>query len=312
MKKTLIYIITFFLLVNSTCGVKASAISTNVTGISVNEYDIKMKQDLLCLMMAYPEYIKDIKCDDNNYVYLIMKSGRKILYDDKKVKTPEEKLGNADLQDTMEQIYPLTSISKLMDKNYDPGRYRSYDLLKEVYGSSRQQIEGNLKSVNLKYTHVLFNNNNKAAESLQSTMQNLIPLLKENESVRRCLFPCMGTFNYRLVAGTNRLSPHSFGIAIDLASDKRDYWKWSSPKAGEERLNSYSKEIVEAFEKNNFIWGGKWGHFDILHFEYRPEIILKAKYFTNVNDDKSPWYNGVNLEDASIKEYIDKINQSLK
>ena len=262
--------------------------------------------------MAYPEYIKDIDCGDNNHVYLIMKSGKKILYDDKKVKTSEEKLENADLQDTMEQIYPLTNISKLMNKDYDPGRYRSYDLLKEVYGSSRKQIEGNLKSVNLKYTYVLFNSNNRAAEALESTMQNLIPLSKENQVVRKCLFPCNGTFNYRLVAGTNRLSPHSFGIAIDLASDKRDYWRWSSSKGGEERLNSYSKEIVEAFEKNNFIWGGKWGHFDILHFEYRPEIILKAKYFTNFNDDESTWYKGVDSEDASIKAYIEKINQLLK
>ncbi len=312
MKKTFIYIITFFLLANSTYTAKASIDSTNVTSLNDSGYDIKMKQDLLCLMMAYPEYIKDINCDDNNYVYIIMKSGKKILYDDKKAKTFEEKLGNADLQDTMEQIYPLTNISKLMDKNYDPGRYRSYDLLKEVYGSSRQVIERNLKSVNLRYTYVLFNNNNKAAEALESTMQNLISLSKENQVVRKCLFPCSGTFNYRLVAGTNRLSPHSFGIAIDLASDKRDYWKWSSPKEGEERLNSYSKEIVETFEKNNFIWGGKWGHFDILHFEYRPEIILKAKYFTNVNDNKSPWYQGVNLEDTSIKAYVEKINQLFK
>lgn len=310
MKKIFIYIITFFLLINPTYIVKASNMNINAESLNANEYDIKMKQDLLCLMMAYPEYINDIKSDESNYVYLIMKSGKKILYDDKKIKTPEEKLENADLQDTMEQIYPLTNISKLMDKNYDPGRYRSYDLLKEVYGSSKQQIEKNLKSVNLNYTHVLFNNNNKAAEALESTMQNLIPLLKENQAVRRCLFPCMGTFNYRLVAGTNRLSPHSFGIAIDLASDKRDYWKWSSPKQGEERLNSYSREIVEAFEKNNFVWGGKWGHFDILHFEYRPEIILKAKYFANANEDKLAWYKGVNVKENSIKEYIDKINKA--
>ena len=25
------------------------------------------------------------------------------------------------------------------------------------------------------------------------------------------------------------------------------------------------------------IWGGKWHRFDIMHFEYRPEIILQAK-----------------------------------
>ncbi|WPC39748.1 M15 family metallopeptidase [Clostridium sp. JS66] len=312
MKKTFIYIMTFFLLINSTYIAKASNMDINAASLNANEYDIKMKQDLLCLMMAYPEYIKDINCDENNHVYLVMKSGKKILYDDKKVKTPEQKLENADLQDTLEQAYPLTSICKLMDKDYDPGRYRSYELLKEVYGSSKQQIEKNLKSVNLKYTHVLFNNNNKAAEALGSAMENLIPLSRENEAVRRCLFPCMGTFNYRLVAGTNRLSPHSFGIAIDLASDKRDYWKWSSPEQGEERLNSYSREVVETFEKNNFIWGGKWGHFDILHFEYRPEIILKAKYFANVNGDKSLWYKGVNEKDTSIKEYIGKINEVLK
>lgn len=312
MKKLFIYIITLFLLVNSTHTVKASIANTNVSSLDANEYDIKIRQDLLCLMMAYPEYIKDITCDDNNYVYLIMKSGKKILYDDKKVKTLEEKLQNADLQDTMEQIYPLTNISKLMDKSYDPGRYRSYDLLKEIYGSSKQEIEGNLKSVNLKYTQVLFNNNNKAAESLESAMRDLILLSKESQVIRKCLFPCSGTFNYRLVAGTNRLSPHSFGIAIDLASDKRDYWKWSSPKEGEERLNSYSKEIVETFEKNNFIWGGKWGHFDILHFEYRPEIILKAKYFTNTGNDKLLWYKGVSLEDNSIKGHVEKINQLLK
>ncbi len=102
------------------------------------------------------------------------------------------------------------------------------------------------------------------------------------QNVRKCLFPCSGTFNYRLISGTNRLSPHAFGIAIDLASDKRDYWKWASKEAGEKRLASYSNELVEIFENNGFVWGGKWSHFDILHFEYRPEIILKARYFTNL------------------------------
>jgi hypothetical protein len=22
------------------------------------------------------------------------------------------------------------------------------------------------------------------------------------------------------------------------------------------------------------VWGGKWAHFDMIHFEYRPEIVL--------------------------------------
>ncbi len=44
-----------------------------------------MKQDILCLMMAYGEYIKDIECE-NDKVYIVMESGKKILYDDKKRK----------------------------------------------------------------------------------------------------------------------------------------------------------------------------------------------------------------------------------
>ena len=91
-----------------------------------------------------------------------------------------------------------------------------------------------------------------------------------------------GCYNIRDIRGKGgTLSAHSYGIAIDLKSYKRDYWKWSSKEDGKKRICEYPKELIEAFEKNNFVWGGRWGHFDILHFEYRPEIILKAKYFAN-------------------------------
>ena len=69
---------------------------------------------------------------------------------------------------------------------------------------------------------------------------------------------------------------------------------------------------MEVFEKNNFVWGGKWGHFDILHFEYRPEIILKARYFGNTSSNLDLWYSGVPLEETNVKNYIEKINNALK
>ncbi|WP_372236783.1 M15 family metallopeptidase [Campylobacter pinnipediorum] len=31
--------------------------------------------------------------------------------------------------------------------------------------------------------------------------------------------------------------------------------------------------MVDVFEKNGFIWGGRWKHFDTMHFEYRPELF---------------------------------------
>jgi hypothetical protein len=301
MKKTFTFIMLFFLF----------ASMTNIVKASNSEYDITMKQDLLCLMLAYPEFITNIIRGDNGNVFIVMKSGKKILYDDKKVKNPEQCISNPDLQDMMQQAYPLTSINSLMDVNFDPGRCRVYSLLNEVYGSSKHQVELNLKNVNTGSRFSQFNGNNNACASLNAVMKELIPLSRINKGVSSCLYPCSGTFNYRIIAGTGRLSPHGFGIAIDLARDNRDFWKWATREQGEKRLVSYSKEMVQVFENNNFVWGGKWGHFDILHFEYRPEIILKARYFGEKDKSEKMWFKKISNENTQAKKYIEIIDNVL-
>ncbi|MDP4146351.1 MAG: M15 family metallopeptidase [Bacillota bacterium] len=305
MKRVIIYIITFCLFINISPSAKASTKLEDT-----NTYNTNMKQDILCLMMGYPEYVAGVQRDNSGYVYIIMKSGKKILYDDKKEKSFQQKLASPDLQDTLEQIYPLVFTKKLMDKNFDPGRFRNYALLSEVYGQSRQQIEQNLKNVRVGYSNCLFNKNNGAAQALQNVMKELTSLSASRPDIRRNVFPCSGTYNYRLISGTNQLSPHGYAIAIDLARDNRDYWQWATPQQGEERLVSYPKEIVDIFEKNNFVWGGKWNHFDILHYEYRPEIILKARYFSHKSTGE--WYDGVGSNEDAVKGYISKINEALK
>lgn len=282
-----------------------------VYGRSLNTaYEDNMKRDLLCLMMAYPEYVVGVEKDSQGNVYAVMKSGKRILYDDKKTKSYEEKINNPDIQDMMEQIYPLDDIENLSEVNYDPGRIRVYPLLKEVYGGSKEEVLSYLVNLKMGYTNCQFNKNNNAAESLKCVMNELIPMAHNRKDIYSCVFPQGGTFNYRVISGTNRLSAHSFGIAIDLASNKGGYWKWASRSEGEKKLDSYPREIVKIFEKNNFIWGGKWGHFDIFHFEYRPEIILKARYFTN--STHKIWYYGVPEDDKRIKEYIDIIEGAVK
>ena len=305
MKKTIIVILLLNLFVTTDYRAMASIQEDKI-------YDRAMRQDLLCLMMAYPEYVTDIEGEAQGKVYVIMKSGRKLLYDDKRQKNPAEKLSNSDLQDMLEQVYPLLPVRSVLEENYDPGRSRVYGLFSEVYGSSKQAVEGKLVNLNLGYGSYQFNGSNKAAESLKTAMNELVPLARGNQSIGNCIFPSSGTYNYRLIAGTNQLSPHSYGIAIDLAVNKKDYWRWSSRSDGDKRLSAYPNEIVEVFEKNNFIWGGKWGHFDIMHFEYRPEIILKARYFKDKQDIEKAWYDGVPLEDVFIKNSIEKINKELK
>lgn len=294
------FIICFFIIFSIPIDSKAS---------EDRDYKTEMKQDILILMLSYPQYIVDVEKKSDDEVYIIMKSGKKIIYDDKKEKNHEVKLTNPDLQDMLEQDYPLEKNTEIMDKNFDPGRARHYELLSEVYGNSKGAIEKNLASLKYGYTNYQFNKQNNANGSLEAALKELMPLAKSRSDIGSILYPASGTFNYRVISGTGRLSPHSYGIAIDLKSDKRDYWKWSSEKAGKERLSDYPKELVETFEKNNFVWGGKWGHFDILHFEYRPEIILKARYFANWNNNDE-WFQGVPLNEETNK-YIEIINNKL-
>jgi hypothetical protein len=267
------------------------------------------KQDLLCFMMSYPEHIVDVERDEHGFVYIVMKSGEKIIYDDKITKAAAQRLENADLQDTLQEAYPLGETATLMQDNKDPGRYRCYELLKQVYGKNRGYIEKRLESTTFVYGSLLFNSSNNASSALGKAGKIILPIMNEPK-VSKAVYPGSGTYNYRVIAGTGHLSPHAYGIAIDLARDSRDYWQWAAREEGAKRIKDYPPEVVKAFEDNGFIWGGKWWHFDILHFEYRPEIILKAKYFTSPASGE--WYQGAPLELSGVKEYIQRINKALE
>jgi len=82
-------------------------------------------------------------------------------------------------------------------------------------------------------------------------------------------------FYPRMVRGNAcEISPHAFGVAVDIHwRSGLDYWL-DSPQGGGYRYRSVlPREIVAVFERHGFIWGGKWRHFDGMHFEYRPELL---------------------------------------
>ena len=90
-----------------------------------------------------------------------------------------------------------------------------------------------------------------------------------------------GSFYWRNVASEKYLSSHSFGIAIDINSHRGNYWLWDWKKANRPARaltlhNNIPKRIVEIFEKEGFLWGGRWYFYDTMHFEYRPELFSKG------------------------------------
>jgi hypothetical protein len=85
-----------------------------------------------------------------------------------------------------------------------------------------------------------------------------------------------GGYNWRTIAGTSQISSHSFGSAFDIRPDFNYYWRAHMKENGGHLIyrSNTPLPIVALFEKYGFIWGGRWYHYDSMHFEYRPELLL--------------------------------------
>lgn len=207
--------------------------------------------------------------------FLILSNDTRILWDDHIDKSFDEKLARPDLEDTLSIPYPLTDNYLPLSINFDPGRFRSMALLKAVYGDTQSDVKKNLTSITWAPSgkKIRFNRQLGAAAALQQVGKQLAGM----NGVTRYVKNLGGTFNWRVIKDTNRLSPHSFGIAVDINTTFSDYWKWAAP--GLDPLpyrNRIPMSVVRAFERNGFIWGGKWYHYDTMHFEYRPEFFCTS------------------------------------
>ncbi len=240
-------------------------------------HDQKLLPILAALAAAYPKALQALEIRSDQRL-LVCLAGQKFIYDDGITKTPEQRLDHPDIKDMFHDTYPLANPSDRLPKDFDPGRYRVESLLMALYGDSESAVASNCVVVQFCGHPVKFNARYGAADALHAVSVDLTPLLAQKPEIRSYVDKLAGTFNWRKVAGTESLSNHSFATAIDLNVKKAAYWRWVPPT----QLETFSRknwptEIIEAFERHGFIWGGKWWHFDTMHFEYRPEIIAYAK-----------------------------------
>ena len=234
-----------------------------------------------CLTQAYPDFWAPWRNQGSLENTLTTLSGDNWTYSENKDQlTRTELLNQADLKAHMSQPYPPGFPAPLPGPNHDPGRMRSEALLKALYGHNRQEVLRQLVSVPWAPNGrtVLFHRLHGAAPALQRVGQ----ALAENPALAAYVRQPAGSFNWRHIAGTSRKSMHSFGAAIDFALPRQlgHYWQWrgckeNSPCPYPEAVlrDPLLQQVVTVFEKEGFIWGGKWAHFDTLHFEYRPELV---------------------------------------
>jgi hypothetical protein len=193
-------------------------------------------------------------------------------WDDGKLKTYDEKLAGPDLEDTLSMPYVLGAITPKTTLNDDPGRIRSDALFKGTFGATSAAVQQKLVTVGFVGQPVKFHM--RAAAALGKVSARLEKLVAQTPSLAVYVTGELGgTFEWRPIVNTNRLSAHSYGIAIDIVVSKSDYWEWDKPAVW---TNQIPQAIVDAFEAEGFAWGGRWYHYDTMHFEYRPELFLPA------------------------------------
>lgn len=242
-----------------------TAVSWLLAGLPAAALTLDEKIDIL--VKAYPETISGTA--DGR----IMLRGRSesVGIDDGKVRDHFEKLEHGDIEDSLVQLYPAGPCDSKPMRNEDPGRVRSENFLRAMYGSSAAEVKAKLVPVRWFGETLQVTKVNGVDNALEKVRDDLVA----RSDLRKYLTPSSGVFNWRKVAGQTNLSVHSFGAAIDLNTKFADYWLWSGARPGDvpSYMNKFPMDIVEMFEKHGFIWGGRWYHYDTMHFEYRPELI---------------------------------------
>lgn len=255
-----------------------------------------LEQKAQALIAAYPNHL--VSFDGTS---LVWKDGTKMRFGEGREDKPlDDLLERPDIVDMFRWTYPFGGSGLPAARESDPGRVRSEAFFEKMYGQCRKQPAGGCASVSCSGATRLEGVpwlRKSGGEEMQATSVNgaaaKLRLVAEElqalgPAFTAYLVPPGGSYVPRCIARTTRLSVHSFGIAFDINPHYGQYWQYGlPPMLGEREVrerniklvyrNKIPLEIVTVFEKHGFIWGGKWYHFDGMHFEYRPEFLaLKA------------------------------------
>ena len=223
------------------------------------------------LLHAYPDALAGF--DGTN---LIWRDGTRMPVDDGRPdKDMEEQLRHGSILDQLRLPYPAGA-PLLPPPQQDPGRVRNRAFFDKMYGDCKTgQVAPKPASVVWlpnTWGHVVrITPVNGVDRELAAISRELDELPAQD---KKYLYPLGGTYACRSVADNGSTSMHAWGAAIDINPAFSDYWLWRRTNGGiPAYVNRIPAEVVAVFERHGFIWGGRWAHYDTMHFEYRPELL---------------------------------------
>lgn len=258
---------------------------------------------LRAFMISYPGRISEVNYDpEADDWYMVAGSTR--LYWAKGRLLPADKLQDwSKWRPYIDYYYP--------EKVPDPDGF-SEDLIKELKSQTLAESRSNSPTYNIAFYDILYDGRTRRRIESHITRFDYLgkrvsvhtsivaPLKRVEKAIMklaaadkevRSFVDSIGSiegYNWREIADSPSRSNHSWGIAVDILpvnwGKKNIYWNWISYWNDDwmlidpDRRWSPPRKVIEIFESEGFIWGGKWYLWDTMHFEYRPELLLLQKW----------------------------------
>jgi hypothetical protein len=166
------------------------------------------------------------------------------------------------------------------------------DVLETLWGRTETEVRRHGRSTTF-LDHRMFVNE-IAVAPLAAVERELLASAAADAAVAAWIAGLDITYSFvsRDIAGSPTRSHHAWGLAVDFVPGSYEgrhvYWRWSRvfDREGWDRIPVEERwspplPVVEIFERHGFVWGGKWAHFDMIHFEYRPEIVLYNRFLSD-------------------------------
>ena len=288
--------------------IDSSEASTLELEITTKE-EIHIPEKLKIFQEAYPDITFESEWEKNvNDWKITMTLGEKeiILYWANGAMLPEDELKNKDLYWSLLYEYDyrkplkdpanftpqeIEEIKKFgSDENRKSQAGTPMFFFDEIYDSKiRGKLESHIKGISFLGFRV--NVHERIVQPLKEIETKINEAAKTDKEVADFVKSISKNeaYYWRVIANTNRKSFHSLGIAIDIRpksyKGKEVYWSWTKDKDPDGWMLTPLKNrwmppqaVIDIFEDQGFIWGGKWIIFDNMHFEYHPELILNARY----------------------------------
>ncbi len=279
----------------------ASEPGYSVTSLEERTQEIPGERQIAALAEAYPDHIAETairkdqwaaRIDDTWYYFARGRMLPHELLDEYQaytgVRLYRYRTGPAQLPEIdaarAEQLRRRTR-----EREADPP-VRHNGFLDALYGVSSAR-EADQKMERIRFLGLSTRVHPMVVEPLRRVETAIRELMQQDPEIRRFVesLASAGGYSWREIAGTASRSYHSYGIAIDLIPRSYrgsfGYWRWAMQAGVEdwwdvplEHRWQVPQAVIDAFEAEEFIWGGKWLFFDPIHFEYRPELFILSGY----------------------------------